>query len=196
MEAYSHRTSSVSRFNVRSRSSKGPIDVDIRKDEWRALSPSAPSAGVRYQTMCAHRPKPPRSTRRACSGADLDTGASPTVGSPRPTKALTAEAALRGRTRPDVDDLCRRAPDARSWRTSPNVRLLGRYPSLRVGLDGGRDVMDKPGMPSLVRLEVCGQRMAVRALLSVRVLLLGLLHGAAPPWEKTAPVPPWHEPDP
>ena len=69
-------------------------------------------------------------------------------------------------------------------RTSPNARLLGSYSSLRVLVDGGGDVMDEPGVPSLVRLQVCGQRMAVWALLSGCALLLGLLHGAAPPRRK------------
>jgi hypothetical protein len=64
------------------------------------------------------------------------------------------------------------------------ARLLGSYSPLRVLVDGGGDVMDEPGVPSLVRLQVCGQRMAVWALLSGCVLLLGLFHGAAPPRRK------------
>jgi len=64
------------------------------------------------------------------------------------------------------------------------ARLLGSYSPLRVLVDGGGDVMDEPGVPSLVRLQICGQRMAVGALLSGCVLLLGLFHGAAPPRKK------------
>ncbi len=81
------------------------------------------------------------------------------------------------------------------------ARLLGSYSPLCVVVDGGGDVMDDPRVPSLVRLQVCGQRMAVWALLSGCVVLLGLFHGAGPPRRNRIrlfghPTPQWHDSDP
>ena len=75
------------------------------------------------------------------------------------------------------------------------ARLLSSYSSLHVPVNGDCNVMDEPRVPLLVRLQVCGQRMTVWALLMGGGLVLGLLHGAAPPRKKGLP-PPWHEPDP
>jgi len=75
------------------------------------------------------------------------------------------------------------------------ARLVSSYSSLHVPVNGDCNVMDEPRVPLLVRLQVCGQRMTVWALLMGGGLVLGLLHGAAPPRKKGLP-PPWHEPDP
>jgi hypothetical protein len=62
--------------------------------------------------------------------------------------------------------------------------LLGCHSSLYIYVDGAGDVMDESGMPLLVRLQVCGERVAVRAFLTGEALFLSLLHGAAPPQRK------------
>ena len=60
------------------------------------LSLSAPGARVRSQWCCASWPKPPRSTRRACGGGDLDPGGHSNCRVRTPKEPLTAEAGLRG----------------------------------------------------------------------------------------------------
>ena len=60
---------------------------------------------------------------------------------------------------------------------SAPARLLSSYSSRHVPVDGGGDVMDEPGVPMLVRLQVRGQRMTVWALLRGEGLVLGLFHG-------------------
>ena len=64
------------------------------------------------------------------------------------------------------------------------ARLLSSYSSPHVRVNGSGDVMDEPRVPSLVRLQVCGQCMTVWALLMGGGLVLGLLHVAAPPRRK------------
>src|SRR4051812_27804965 len=61
------------------------------------------------------------------------------------------------------------------------ARLLSSYSSPHVPVNGGGDVMDEPRVPLLVRLQVCDQRVTVWAFLVGGGLMLGLLHGAAPP---------------
>ena len=74
------------------------------------------------------------------------------------------------------------------------ARLLSSYSSSHVCVDGGGDVMDEPRVPSLVRLQVCGQCMTVWALLRGGGHVLGLLH-ISPPRTNGSASPPWHEPD-
>ena len=79
---------------------------------------------------------------------------------------------------------------------SAPARLLSSYSSRHVPVDGGGDVMDEPGVPVLVRLQVRGQRMTVWALLRGEGLVLGLFHGVHLLEGKGSASPPWHEPDP
>jgi hypothetical protein len=60
---------------------------------------------------------------------------------------------------------------------SAPVRLLSSYSTRHVPVDGGGDVMDEPGVPVRVGLQVRGQRMTVWALLRGEGLVLGLFHG-------------------
>ena len=61
------------------------------------------------------------------------------------------------------------------------ARLVSSYSSRHVRVNGDCNVMDEPRVPLLVRLQVRGQGMTVWALLRAGGLVLGLLHGAAPP---------------
>ena len=61
------------------------------------------------------------------------------------------------------------------------ARLVSSYSSRHVRVNGDCNVMDEPRVPLLVRLQVRGQGMTVWTLLRGGGLVLGLLHGAAPP---------------
>jgi hypothetical protein len=143
---------------------------------WQGSNPWNASSGLAADCACW-----PTRAWRARSDRT-----SPTVRFSRRARSLTAS-----RTSSSIDKVVRTYLIANASTVRPPNRLPGSYASRHVDVHGGGDVMNEPGVPLLVRRQVGGQCVTIRAGRSG--LSLSLFHGAAPPCSNGYPTPPWHE---